>query len=131
MKCKNKLLTFCSNQKCVYIFQCAVLNTYVLLIQIKAGIEGNLRACVYKWSYVSACMYLPPQAYSLMEEMRRRVPSVNLAYYLDIRTIEAIHRALGIPVGRGVGAEVMLQRTLQEEEEEEEESDESIGEEDD
>ena len=40
-----------------------------------------------------------------MEEMRTRIPTVNMAYYINIRTIEAIHQALGIPLGRGMGAE--------------------------
>ncbi len=38
-----------------------------------------------------------------MEEMRQRLPTVNMTYYVDIRTIEAIHSGLGIPLGRGVG----------------------------
>ena len=42
-----------------------------------------------------------------MEELRQRIPTVNMAYYVDIRTIEAIHSALGVPLGRGVGAEVL------------------------
>ena len=45
------------------------------------------------------------QAYSLMEEMRARIPTVNMAYYINIRTIETIHQALDIPLGRGMGAE--------------------------
>lgn len=46
------------------------------------------------------------QAYSLMEEMRQRIPNVNMVYYVDVRTLEAVHSALGIPLGRGIGAEV-------------------------
>ncbi len=42
-----------------------------------------------------------------MQEMRQRIPTVNMAYYIDIRTIEAVHSTLGIPLGRGIGAEVM------------------------
>ena len=38
-----------------------------------------------------------------MEEMRQRLPTVNMTYYVDIRTIETIHSGLGIPLGRGVG----------------------------
>ena len=41
-----------------------------------------------------------------MQEMRQRIPTVNMAYYVDIKTIEAIHSALGIPLGRGIGADV-------------------------
>lgn len=44
-------------------------------------------------------------AYSLMQEMRQRIPNVNEAYYVNIRTIEAVHRALDIPLGRGHGAD--------------------------
>ena len=66
------------------------------------------------------------QAYSLMQEMRQRIPTVNMAYYVDIKTIETIHSALGIPLGRGIGAEASNgQRDL----EEESEGEESVGEE--
>lgn len=44
-----------------------------------------------------------PQAYSLMEEMRRRMPSVNMAFYVDRKTIESVHQALGVPLGSGMG----------------------------
>ena len=40
-----------------------------------------------------------------MEDMRSRIPTVNMAYYVNMRTIEAVHRALDIPLGRGMGAE--------------------------
>ncbi len=40
-----------------------------------------------------------------MEEMRARIPTVNMAYYINMRTIETIHQALDIPLGRGMGAE--------------------------
>ena len=43
-----------------------------------------------------------------MDELRQRIPTVNMAYYVDIRTIEAVHSALGIPLGRGVGAEGLI-----------------------
>ena len=54
----------------------------------------------------TALIFVPSQAYSLMKEMRQRIPSVNLAYYIDIRTIETVHSALGIPLGRGIGGDV-------------------------
>ncbi len=41
-----------------------------------------------------------------MDEMRQRLPTVNMVYYVDISTIEAIHTGLGIPLGRGVGTGV-------------------------
>jgi intraflagellar transport protein 140 len=45
------------------------------------------------------------QSYTLMEELRRRVPNVNMAYFVNMRVIEVVHRALDIPLGRGMGAE--------------------------
>ncbi|XP_071962146.1 intraflagellar transport protein 140 homolog [Antedon mediterranea] len=45
------------------------------------------------------------KAYACMEEMRSRIPTVNMAFYVNMRTIEAIHRSLDIPLGRGMGAE--------------------------
>ncbi|XP_038276119.1 intraflagellar transport protein 140 homolog isoform X2 [Dermochelys coriacea] len=36
-------------------------------------------------------------AYRYLEEMRKRIPCVNLTYYVNERTIEAVHRGLGIP----------------------------------
>ncbi|XP_048575888.1 intraflagellar transport protein 140 homolog isoform X2 [Nematostella vectensis] len=45
------------------------------------------------------------KAYTVMEDMRQRVPSVNMAYYVNLKTIEAIHNAVGVPMGRGMGAE--------------------------
>eukprot|EP00057_Strongylocentrotus_purpuratus_P021032 XP_011675506.1 PREDICTED: intraflagellar transport protein 140 homolog [Strongylocentrotus purpuratus] len=45
------------------------------------------------------------KAYAFMEEMRSRIATVNMAYYINIRTIEAVHQALDIPLGRGTGAE--------------------------
>ncbi|XP_077862626.1 intraflagellar transport protein 140 homolog [Saccoglossus kowalevskii] len=46
------------------------------------------------------------RAYSAMEEMRNRIPTVNMAYYVNMATIEAVHRALEIPLGRGIGADI-------------------------
>lgn len=40
-----------------------------------------------------------------MKEMRSRIPNVNFTYYVDVHVIENIHTALGVPLGRGVGAE--------------------------
>eukprot|EP00058_Branchiostoma_floridae_P021724 XP_002607214.1 hypothetical protein BRAFLDRAFT_118626 [Branchiostoma floridae] len=65
-----------------------------------------------------------PRAYQLMEEMRQRIPTVNMAYYVNMRTIEAVHRALDIPLGRGMGAEKnMRTESLDEDEGEEVEED--------
>ncbi|CAB4013108.1 intraflagellar transport 140 homolog, partial [Paramuricea clavata] len=47
------------------------------------------------------------KAYSLMQELRQRVPSVNMSFYVNIRTIEVIHKALDIPLERGVQHKVI------------------------
>ena len=31
------------------------------------------------------------------------MPSVNMAFFVDMKTIEAVHQALGIPLGSGMG----------------------------
>lgn len=63
-----------------------------------------------------------------MEDMRQRVPNVNMAYYINIKTIETIHKQLGIPLGRGMGAERDIKGGMDEDigEEVEEEVDEEI-----
>ena len=40
----------------------------------------------------------------MIEEMRRRIPGVNLEFYLDTETLEAIYKAHGVdvPIARGV-----------------------------
>ncbi len=43
------------------------------------------------------------QCYGFMQELRKRIPNVNIGYYVNIKTIEAVHRALDIPLGRGQG----------------------------
>ena len=45
------------------------------------------------------------QAYQLMQEMRAKIPNVNIAYYINMKIIETVHKALDIPLGRGQGAE--------------------------
>ena len=40
-----------------------------------------------------------------MKELRQRIPSVNMAYYISMQTIESVHTSLGIPLGRGIGAD--------------------------
>ena len=37
------------------------------------------------------------QAYSLMQELRQRVPGLNMSFYVNKRTIEVICKALDIP----------------------------------
>lgn len=57
-----------------------------------------------------------------MDEMRQRIPTVNMVYYVDISTIEAIHTGLGIPLGRGAGGGVRREAS-------EDSDEESVGEE--
>ncbi len=45
------------------------------------------------------------QAYTLMQELRSRVRNVNMAYYINMETIETIHRVLDIPLGHGRGGD--------------------------
>lgn len=47
------------------------------------------------------------QAQAAMEEMRMRIPSVNMAYYINIRTIEAIYRALDMPLPKTITSRAM------------------------
>ena len=35
-----------------------------------------------------------------MEEMRNRIPKVNMGFYVNNKTIEAVHRALDIPLNK-------------------------------
>ena len=50
------------------------------------------------------------QAFSLMQELRQNVASVNMSFYVNTRTIEVIYKALDVPVDRSILAEnkVML-----------------------
>lgn len=57
-----------------------------------------------------------------MEEMRERIPSVNMAFYVEMQTIEAIHTTLGLPMKHGLGAEAPQQQQGDVEEDEGEES---------
>ena len=41
-----------------------------------------------------------------MEELHHRLPTANLALYVNVKSIEAVHKALGIPLGRGIGGGV-------------------------
>lgn len=69
--------------------------------------------------YSTICCIVFVQAFSVMEEMRRRVPNVNMAYYVNMKTIEAVHKAVGAPLGRGMGAEREIGGELDEEDGEE------------
>ncbi|KAJ8399837.1 hypothetical protein AAFF_G00405670 [Aldrovandia affinis] len=41
-------------------------------------------------------------AYRKLEEMLKRLPSVNVSYYVSQRSLEALQLAVGMPLGRGV-----------------------------
>lgn len=40
------------------------------------------------------------QAYKYLEEMRRRLPPAKVSYYVNQRTVDAVHQGLGIPLAR-------------------------------
>ncbi|XP_028616848.1 intraflagellar transport protein 140 homolog [Grammomys surdaster] len=39
-------------------------------------------------------------AYKYLEEMRKRLPSANISYYVDQRTVDTVHQGLGLPPSR-------------------------------
>lgn len=41
---------------------------------------------------------LCPQAYKYLEEMRRRLPSANMSYYVSQHIVDAVHQGLGLPL---------------------------------
>ena len=43
------------------------------------------------------------------------MPHVNMAYFINMRVIETVHRALDIPLGRGMGAEMLQDDVIEEE----------------
>ncbi len=43
------------------------------------------------------------QAYNCIEDLRNRVPKVNVQQFVDIRALEAIYKALDMPV-KGLGS---------------------------
>eukprot|EP00079_Xenopus_tropicalis_P029812 XP_012825483.1 PREDICTED: intraflagellar transport protein 140 homolog isoform X1 [Xenopus tropicalis] len=60
------------------------------------------------------------KAYQCLEEMRSKMPSVNLTYYVPQGTIEAVHRALSIPFNRHSLSEHMRHNSVEDSEEVEE-----------
>ncbi len=40
-------------------------------------------------------------SYTLMQELRQRIPNVNIGFYVSAKVIEGVHRALDIPLARG------------------------------
>ncbi|XP_059572178.1 intraflagellar transport protein 140 homolog isoform X3 [Alligator mississippiensis] len=59
-------------------------------------------------------------AYRYLEEMRKRIPCVNLTYYVSQRTIEAVHRGLGIPLSRNPVPERIRHNSMEDNKEVEE-----------
>uniref|UniRef100_A0A8C3SMK5 Intraflagellar transport 140 n=1 Tax=Chelydra serpentina TaxID=8475 RepID=A0A8C3SMK5_CHESE len=59
-------------------------------------------------------------AYRYLEEMRKRIPCVNLTYYVNERTIEAVHRGLGIPWNRNPVPERIRHNSMEDNKEVEE-----------
>jgi len=84
-----------------------LLRTCLLLCQavfhltmLKRSFRAVLRADVYSVSnivvYTSCTCH--SQAYQYMQDLRSRLPTINLSYYINMRTIEAVHTAVGVPV---------------------------------
>ena len=67
-----------------------------------------------------------------MEDMKTKVSPANMAYYINLRTIESVHQALNIPVPRGIsggaGGDKMNGVRASQEEEDGEEVDEDVAE---
>ncbi|KAM9124680.1 intraflagellar transport protein 140 homolog isoform 2-T2 [Pangshura tecta] len=63
-------------------------------------------------------------AYRYLEEMRKRIPCVNLTYYVNERTIEAVHRGLGIPWNRNPAPERIRHNSMEDNKVEEDVADE-------
>ena len=55
-----------------------------------------------------------------MEEMKIKIPKVNMAYYIDVKTIENVHQALDIPLPKTNGVNGIRMGSGGEEEEGEE-----------
>ncbi|XP_015685305.1 intraflagellar transport protein 140 homolog, partial [Protobothrops mucrosquamatus] len=58
-------------------------------------------------------------AYRYLEEMRKKIPCVNLNYYVTQQTVEAVHRGLGIPLSRNTAPERVRHNSVEDKEIEE------------
>ncbi len=80
----------------------------------------NLCVTVFVFFFVCKCILIDKtlqlqylhesfyfQAYSSLEELRSRLKGGNPAYYVNTRTIEAIHRALDIPLSQTINSDKM------------------------
>ncbi|XP_075623347.1 intraflagellar transport protein 140 homolog isoform X2 [Balearica regulorum gibbericeps] len=63
-------------------------------------------------------------AYRYLEEMQKRIPAMNLTYYVTQQTIEAVHRGVGIPISRTLVPEQIRHSSVENKEVEEEVADE-------
>uniref|UniRef100_H2Z485 Intraflagellar transport protein 140 homolog n=1 Tax=Ciona savignyi TaxID=51511 RepID=H2Z485_CIOSA len=59
------------------------------------------------------------KAYHYIQELRARMPNVTLSYFVNMKTLEAVHRSVRAPLGRGVGNGDADKSKLGEESEEE------------
>ncbi|KAJ7305775.1 hypothetical protein JRQ81_010141 [Phrynocephalus forsythii] len=64
-------------------------------------------------------------AYRYLEEMRKKIPCVNLNYYVNQQTIDAVHRGLGIPLSRAPAPERVRHNSMEDKDLEEEVADEA------
>lgn len=46
-----------------------------------------------------------PQAYRKLEELQKMLPSLNISYYVSQGSLEALQRAVGLPLGKGALAD--------------------------
>lgn len=51
--------------------------------------------------------------------MQKRIPAVNLTYYMTQQTIEAVHRGVGIPISRTLVPEQIHHSSMENKEVEE------------
>ncbi|XP_075371592.1 intraflagellar transport protein 140 homolog isoform X3 [Mycteria americana] len=63
-------------------------------------------------------------AYRYLEEMQKRIPPMNLSYYVTRQTIEAVHRGVGVPVSQTLVPEQIRHSSMENKEVEEEVADE-------
>ncbi|XP_042294729.1 intraflagellar transport protein 140 homolog [Sceloporus undulatus] len=63
-------------------------------------------------------------AYQYLEEMRKKIPCVNLSYYVNQQIVEAVHRGMGIPLSRNPAPERVRHNSMEEKEVEEDVADE-------
>ncbi|XP_028562119.2 intraflagellar transport protein 140 homolog isoform X1 [Podarcis muralis] len=64
-------------------------------------------------------------AYRYLEELRKKIPCVNLNYYVSQQTMEAVHRGLGIPLSRNTAPERVRHNSMEEKGVEDEVADEA------